>query len=775
MAVTYIGVRHHSPACARVVAQTIKALRPAYVLIEGPSDFNERIDELFLGHSLPIALFSSGSGTASFSPFCDYSPEWSALVAGRAVGARNLFIDLPAWHPAFGERSNRYADAELRYTEAMGRLGKAFRTANSDALWDRLFEVETTEGLLERLTAYFELLRGESEASGGDQARERYMAQWVRAAEALAADAAVVVVTGGFHMPAIRALAAAAADGTATTAPDPWPTIPAPEPASDGTVPVVSSFLVPYSFRRLDAFTGYQSGMPSPAYYQRLWESGPEVAATALTESVATRLRERGQPVSTADLIAARTQSEGLAMLRENPAPTRTDLLDGLVSALVSEDLDQPLPWSTRGTLTPGAHPAVVEMVAALSGSRVGRLHPKTPAPPLVHDVAAELERLDLDHAGIVTLHLSGSADLERSRTLYRLRVLEIPGYQRESGPGGGLDPVDLEEWKVGEDRNRLAALIEAGAHGATLAEAATEVLEARAAKASGAAALAGVLFDTVLSGLSGTADRLIGLIAAELATAPSASIADLGPIGDVLSIALGLWRHDRIYQLSRSPALARVIEASADRVLWLAQSVVGPDTAAEPARLSALASLRDAVLYAGPVLGMDRRSVTEAASRLTAEMQAPPDLRGAALGLLWSLGESVDAARALPAGVPTKLLGDWLSGLFALAREQAAGAEMVAVLDRLVTEMAEGEFLAALPALRMAFAYFPPREREVVAQRLLEGRGLQGSARTLVRATVDAEAYRRARAIEINALTSLDGTGLLSPEALTIIEGVAA
>ena len=775
MAVTYIGVRHHSPACVRVVAETISALRPEFVLIEGPSDFNERIDELFLGHTLPIALFSSGPGTSSFSPFCDYSPEWAALTAARAVGARSLFIDLPAWHPAFDQRSNRYADAELRYGEAMERLGKAFRTANSDALWDRLFEVESAEGLLERLTTYFGLLRGESEASEGDQARENYMAQWVRAAEALAADAAVVVVTGGFHMPAIRSLAAAGGDAVPGETFRDWPTIPAPEPAPDGTVPVASSFLVPYSFRRLDAFTGYQSGMPSPEYYQRLWESGPEAAATALTESVATRLRERGQPVSTADLIAARTQSEGLAMLRANPAPTRTDLLDGLVSALVSEDLDQPLPWSQRGLLAPGAHPAVVEMVAALSGSRVGRLHPKTPAPPLVHDVAAELERLELDHAGTVTLHLSASADLERSRTLHRLRVLGIPGYQRESGPGGGLDPVDLEEWKVREDQNRLAALIEAGAHGATLAEAATALLEERAAQAGGSAALSAVLFDTVLSGLTGTADRLIGLIAAELLAAPSTKVADLGPVGEVLAIALGLWRHDRIFQLSRSPALARVIEASADRVLWLAQSAAGPNTAAEPARLRALAALRDAVLYADSALGMDRSYVTEAASRLAGTTQSPPDLRGAALGILWSLGEKVDAVRALPGGIPRELLGDWLSGLFALAREQAAGAEMVGVLDRLVTEMAEDEFLAALPALRMAFAYFPPREREAVALRLLERRGLQGSARTLLGGTVDPEAYRRARAIETNALTRLAGTGLLSPEALATIKGIAA
>ena len=277
MGVSYIGVRHHSPACARLVADTIKALRPAFVLIEGPSDFNERIGELFLGHRLPIALFSSGPGTSSFSPFCGYSPEWAALSAGRAVGARTLFIDLPAWHPAFETRSNRYADAELRYGEAMDRLGAAFQTSNPDALWDGLFEVEGADGLAERLTAHFELLRGESRASEGDEARERYMAAWVRAAASAtsaAAKSSVVVVTGGFHMPAIRALAARSAEDPA----EPWPTVPVPEPDGDGRVPAVSSFLVPYSFRRLDAFTGYQSGMPSPEYYQRLWDDGPEAA-----------------------------------------------------------------------------------------------------------------------------------------------------------------------------------------------------------------------------------------------------------------------------------------------------------------------------------------------------------------------------------------------------------------------------------------------------------------------------------------------------------------
>src|SRR6185369_7766908 len=161
-----------------------------------------------------------------------------------------------------------------------------------------------------------------------------------------------------------------------------WPQVPRlPEGAVGG------SFLVPYSFKRLDAFDGYQSGMPSPAYYQRLWEAGPVRAADDLVAAVAGRLRERRQRVLTVDLIAVRASAEGLALVRGHRHPSRTDVLDGLAAALVHDALDEPLPWATRGRLRAGTHPAVVEMVAALSGARVGRLHRATPLPPLVHDV----------------------------------------------------------------------------------------------------------------------------------------------------------------------------------------------------------------------------------------------------------------------------------------------------------------------------------------------------------------------------------------------------
>ena len=116
MPVTFVGVRHHSPACARLVAATIEELRPAHVLVEGPADMNDRLDELLLDHRLPIAIFTAYRDGerlhASWSPLCDYSPEWVAITAGRSVGAEVRLIDLPAWHPALADRRNRYAVQE---------------------------------------------------------------------------------------------------------------------------------------------------------------------------------------------------------------------------------------------------------------------------------------------------------------------------------------------------------------------------------------------------------------------------------------------------------------------------------------------------------------------------------------------------------------------------------------------------------------------------------------------------------------------------------------
>ncbi|MFI7279513.1 DUF5682 family protein [Micromonospora chersina] len=754
--VTFLGVRHHSPACARLVAATVSALRPAYVLVEGPADLNGRLDELLLDHELPIAVFTAyrdaGRRHASWSPFCAYSPEWVALTAGRAAGAEVRFIDLPAWHPAFAQRANRYADADQRYAEAVRRLCATLAVDNVDALWDHLFEIGPDDGLAERLAAYFDLLRGESAAGEDDTAREAYMAGWVRAARARAGGRPVLVVTGGFHRPALVRLVAAGGEDEG------WPAVPEPEPDA-----VAGSYLVPYSFKRLDAFDGYQSGMPSPGYYQRVWEDGPQRAAEALTESVAARLRARRQPVSTADLIAARTMAGGLARLRGHAHPGRVDVLDGLVSALVGDALDQPLPWASRGRLAAGTHPAVVEMVAALSGDRVGRLHPDTPLPPLVHDVDAELDRHRVGPADVVDLDLTVPADLARSRLLHRLRLLDLPGHRRDSGPRVGADAVLTERWSPSPAPDRLARLIEAGGYGPTVLDAVTALVEERVVLLGGDVdGLATLLFDTALAGLREHSARALDAIARAVGT-----VTDLGALGRALAVALGLWRHDRLLGSAGAAPLGALIAAAVRRALWLVEGVRAATAPADRGRLAALVAVRDALRYAGPTLGLDREAALAVAGRVAADPAAPPDLRGAALGLRWSLGAAADPGRAVRAVAAPGTLGDWLSGLFALAREEvvAGDAALLGVLDGLLAAMDAHDFLVALPALRQAFGWFPPREREAVARHVLVLRGADGPARDLLRLDVDPVVVAAARALDARVDAVLTREGLWEGE----------
>ncbi|MFE6761187.1 DUF5682 family protein [Streptomyces sp. NPDC057689] len=782
MTAVFLGVRHHSPACARLVERTIEELRPAHVLVEGPAEMNSRLDELLLGHELPVAVFShyrdGRRAATSWAPLCDYSPEWVALRAGRAAGAEVRFIDLPAWHPAFAERTNRYADAEVRYARATERLCEQFAVDSPDALWDRLFEVEPDEGVAERLDAYFALVRGDAEADAGDRAREAYMASWVRAAVAAADGGPVLVVTGGFHQPALRRLVAAdgpdvehdAVPGVELGA-DGWPLVPEPPAGADA-----GSFLVPYSFRRLDAFAGYESGMPSPGFYQEVWERGPQEAADRLLRTVVERLRARKVPVSTADLVAARSLAEGLTALRGHPRTARIDVLDGLAGALITDDLDGPLPWTVRGALRAGTHPVVVEILAACGGARTGRLHPGTPAPPLVHDVAAQLDRLGLsgDPARAPRLDLTDPGDLVRSRALHGLRVLGVPGYERTAGPAHGVDPVFTERWEPRPADGRDAALVEAGAYGATLAEAAAAVLAERAREETDAGALAAALFDTVLCGVSGLSAHLLSELGSRVGV-----LAQPGPLGEVLSTALGLWRHDRVYGVARDPLLAAVIGGATDRLLWLLEGARGPGGVDLP-RLRAVVAVRDALRHAPGVPGLDRSATTAVARRVGRDAGAPFDVRGAAFGLHHVLADpagtsdgTADAVRAVAlSGV--EALGDWLAGLFAVARDEvtagvrpdAGGASeggtgdgahpvpegagsLVGVLDDVLCGLPESAFLAGLPALRQAFGFFPPRERERIAAQLLARRGLRGSSRALLRTTADPLLIARAGALE--------------------------
>lgn len=755
-----VGVRHHSPACARLVAHTLRTVRPRHVLIEGPADMNARLDELLLPHELPLAVFSSyrdeERAHASWTPFCAYSPEWVALTAGTKAGARVRFMDLPAWDKAFHGVRNRYSDGERRTARAIETLCRKLGLEGMDALWDHLFEQPCeVDALAERLGVYFESLRSEDEASESDRLREAFMLQHVEAALA-AGDGPVMVVCGGFHAPV---LARAQAKPGAV-----FPETPGHASAR--------SYLVPYSFRRLDSFTGYESGMPSPTFYQAVWDVGPEGAPAHMLRVAVEQLRRRGQHVSSADLIAVSVMAEGLARLRGHAALARSDLLDGVASALVKDSLETALPWTMRGVLSPDTDPLLAEVLRAFSGERMGRLSERTPRPPLLADVEHALDAHGLRptaRARKVRVELREPADLERSRTLHRLRVLGIPGFTRDKGPTFPTEPELEESWTVAPSEDFISWVIEASGWGPTLEQAATGRLEEALVQAGpDLGKLALLLAESLFIGAKTLATRVLEVVAAQALREP-----ELSRLGAALERLLSVWRHDVLLGAQGSAQVGAIIVAAFDRGLWLTEQLDGPALPANEEQLRALASLRDTLRFAGRALSLDEVHATAVFERRLADPRAPPAIRGAALGALWSLSRFSDEAsaeaaalRAIRAAALPATLGDFLAGLFLLAREQVVRAPPVtAMLDEVLRELPQDDFLIALPALRLAFGFFPPREKEGIARSVLSLHGKDPTgARELLRLEVDPKVVVAGAALDDEVEQVLARFGLLKP-----------
>ena len=96
MGATFIGVRHHSPACARLVAATIESLHPAHVLIEGPADFNDRLDEQF-------GSTATNTGVSGFKTV-ERVGTHTRLTIGQCC---QRFLDDTCFHRAAANRANR--------------------------------------------------------------------------------------------------------------------------------------------------------------------------------------------------------------------------------------------------------------------------------------------------------------------------------------------------------------------------------------------------------------------------------------------------------------------------------------------------------------------------------------------------------------------------------------------------------------------------------------------------------------------------------------------
>lgn len=779
--VVYFPIRHHSPACAAHLQRWIVANRPSAVLVEGPSSFTEKIDWLVDPQCVcPVAFFTTfidkrqrtidktpdDSGEASppvditgpprfgaYYPFCDYSPEIVALRAGRQVGARLRFIDLEYAEMVLARHTDETpreggvlidslaADPHLKHSEYIQALARRMGCRGFDELWDHLFESTwdqlETDPFIDRVATWCAMARLDYDEAtlvrDGTVAREACMAAEI--ADELQKQAKktgpVLVVTGGFHTVALPDLVAAK---TAR---------PKPLDFADGEV---GTWLMRYSFDRLDSISGYSSGMPSPAFYDRLWaQSGPEshadpvrrqrarvdVAAEILVEiSRMTRERQMTQRITTPDAIAALQMTKQLAALRGHPWPLREDVLDGVRSCFVKGEM--------------GAEGQVVMnlVTEVLAGNRVGQVPPATGVPPIVHDFLRESRRLRLPVDQVESRELDldlyrNATHRQMSRLCHRLELLSAPFASFRAGPdfvlGQGLDRIK-ELWEVRWSPATESALIEASIYGPTVEEAAGGKLMEQIAGLDAAGqgrstqTAVGLLIRACRLGLHAQMMLLAQKIDEHIAEDPAFP-----------SLVTGLSQLELIYRsrepleagdLTAVPYLAAAAYHRACRLL--VELPACPDEMVTPVTGS-LRTLREVLVsrfeLPDDVPPIDPEEFHQGLWTIVKSnpAQAQAAVVGAAAGILFGEGELsqeqlLETARGYLGGARTdarKTCGI-LRGLLATAREAAWQVqELIRAIDAQLQNWDDETFLEVLPELRLAYADLTPREISRVAEQV--------------------------------------------------------
>ena len=221
------GVRHHGPGSAASLVAALDHLDPVAVLIEGPSDANDLLRFAALpGMQPPIALLVHAAeepSLASFFPFASFSPEWRALLWALKRERPVRFIDWPA-ATALAVRKERHAahapersDAEpatpAAHADPLEVVAQMSGHSDGEAFWNAFVEstgsgpdifpvIEAAMTELRNTDAHNSALV--SLQAEDDDRREAFMRLEIRQAQKDVAGA-IAVVTGAWHVPALRA------------------------------------------------------------------------------------------------------------------------------------------------------------------------------------------------------------------------------------------------------------------------------------------------------------------------------------------------------------------------------------------------------------------------------------------------------------------------------------------------------------------------------------------------------------------------------------------
>lgn len=729
--IAFFPVRHHSPTAAYLLEKYISKYQPAAILIEGPADYTDSLSELCLDHQFPIAIYSYVRNErftrGVFYPFSEHSPEYIAVKSGLELGAHVEFIDLPA-SEFISKKTHihRYSDGLMQSPQLLEEFYDCFGVESFDSLWDKLIESNdelTVEQYLSIAHGICLNLRAAFDVDAETIAREKYMASRVLSCLDRVSGL-ILVVTGGMHSSGILHLLRQPTQSDIPPIADASPT---QSTLQKGTVIVgegaqstnlSESTLTPFSDARLDAYKGYEAGLPSPGFYYEAWRArlSGHMAAThrILLGRAVEALRRKKQLVSTADVIVAQTMACGLASLRGHKVVFREDVMDGITSALAKDEL-----------AFESVHPLVDELRRIFRGNRFGKLSSRTKLPPLTLEILASLAEHDLkigEGAWELTVNLSEPAERRKSHILHKVRNLSIAGFElnKFSGLGGGEDGMVIEKWKFRESPSFHSSCIEASIWGGNIEEAVRNKLRDNLRSRSPNA-------DTVAHCL--TQACLMGLqeLSEEFSSEMEAVVNQDGNLLSVvssLSSLLDLLYYERVLEHRPIKGIRCLLQIGLERALWLLEY---QGSAPSMEFVHGIKLIVEIAQLHGKSLGVDLPNICESLGRARLQSGASALIAGAVAGALWKLGapEKAGIAEGLLEFALPENIGDFVLGILTVAGNMVHSDPLfVSSINSVIEVFSDDDFLTTVPSLRIAFSSYSPREKAILFKTLLKAKG---------------------------------------------------
>ncbi len=724
------GIRHHGPGSARRLLEALDQLKPAVVLIEGPSDTTPLLPLLADSAMIPpvalLAYAADDPSQASFWPFAAWSPEYQATLWAVRNQAPVRFIDIPAaWR--FAEKAPEASAADptavpaddpppeadaavdaqpseptpeqLIERDPIGVLAEAAGYEDGESWWRDVIEENPEPGPV--FAAVSDAMAALREATpppqGVEAIREAHMRIEIAAA-AKETEGAIAVICGAWHAPVLSAK---------------------PSPADRALLKgmpkrKMTATWAPWTSPRLAYASGYGAGVAAPGWCRHLWETPAKLATPVWLARIAAALREQGQMVSTASVIETQRLAIALAAIRGRPAPGFEELREASIACLCH---GEKLMWETVSRLL-------------LIGSDVGAIPDNVPLAPLLEDLQREQKRVKLKPEALereLSLDLRSENGLARSTLLHRLTVLGVPwGELSDAGRSRG---TFREKWMLEWYPEYAVRLVENLVYGPSIAQAAAGRMRARFAEAKTLGELAELVLSSLTAQLPDAVEPGIALVERRAAETSDCSelLGGMPPLANLVR-----YGEARGTDASQLGALLRRIAVQASIALPYAARNL--DREAAQALRTQIAGADAAIQLAE--ITEERTPWLEALHTVVEDAQATPSVSGLCARLLYEADQMTPEAaadllsRMLSPGRAVADAAGFFEGFFDRGGERLIhDAGLRAAVDAWLITLDAERFQEFLPLFRRAFSTLDRTQRKRLLDALFgkAGAGLGG------------------------------------------------